>query len=252
MDVAPHFTDHEVCGNGGEWINGPSLSLVDRSRAFHPNAIGQKEYATPLNQALAGSTSAQSLSSASFTERQKAHPRVRELPSHSSPGHLGALEVLPTAASPGCVAARPAVSGDRLTLRGGGFEPATTIDIELVRVADSRRILSRRVTSSSSGELKEFVRVPTTLTRESTGSWCAALPRALGICYWFELSKWCQTAFRQVNRGYLVDFPEPRKRTLVTLDRHPGSRRRPNLDRLSSCWTSCDVFRRPQVGRFLG
>jgi len=63
VPVASTFAGHEVCGSGGEWINGPSLTLVRggkwkvklgaRTFSFHPNMIGQAEYAAVVNQYLA-------------------------------------------------------------------------------------------------------------------------------------------------------------------------------------------------------
>lgn len=55
VDVTSHFTGHEVCGESGEWINGPYLALdldVVEDRSFHPNEAGQHEYAVPLNSFL--------------------------------------------------------------------------------------------------------------------------------------------------------------------------------------------------------
>lgn len=47
VDVRERFDDHEVCGNGGEWIYGSSLkSATDEGRSddFHPNTAGQQAY----------------------------------------------------------------------------------------------------------------------------------------------------------------------------------------------------------------
>lgn len=61
VPVANAFAGHEVCGNSGEWINGPSLTLVRnhwkvkvkaRTFSFHPNELGQSEYASVINQYL--------------------------------------------------------------------------------------------------------------------------------------------------------------------------------------------------------
>ena len=51
VDVTQHFAGHEICGTGGEWVNGPSkafkLGVDDRS--FHPKKRGQRAYAEVLN-----------------------------------------------------------------------------------------------------------------------------------------------------------------------------------------------------------
>jgi len=52
LPVAQEFAGHEVCGDGGQWLIGPSLHTALASSAFHPNAIGQQEYATIVNDYL--------------------------------------------------------------------------------------------------------------------------------------------------------------------------------------------------------
>jgi hypothetical protein len=61
LPVAKAFTGHEVCGSSGEWINGPSITLTrhiipitPRTTSFHPNQLGQDEYATIINSFLDG------------------------------------------------------------------------------------------------------------------------------------------------------------------------------------------------------
>jgi hypothetical protein len=56
---ASSFRGHEVCGNSGQWINGPSLQRIDHwpyfettDRTFHPTAVGQSEYARIVNEYL--------------------------------------------------------------------------------------------------------------------------------------------------------------------------------------------------------
>ena len=54
------FAGHEVCGNGGEWINAVTLSLSGQNhhindQSFHPNEDGQRlGYAAAINQELGG------------------------------------------------------------------------------------------------------------------------------------------------------------------------------------------------------
>jgi hypothetical protein len=60
LPVASAFAGHEVCGSLGEWINGPSVTLTrhhfppitPRTTSFHPNQLGQDEYATIINSFL--------------------------------------------------------------------------------------------------------------------------------------------------------------------------------------------------------
>ena len=56
VDVADAFTSHNVCGSGTPWLNGllvapttpPSLDPA----SFHPNARGQRAYATAVAAAI--------------------------------------------------------------------------------------------------------------------------------------------------------------------------------------------------------
>ena len=51
VSVAEAFAGHEVCGNGGEWINGLSLDGFGKSdRSFHPNRDGQRAYARTIEE----------------------------------------------------------------------------------------------------------------------------------------------------------------------------------------------------------
>jgi hypothetical protein len=54
--VADEFSGHEICGSLGEWINGPSFTVHHfppvAANSFHPNQLGQDEYALVVNQYL--------------------------------------------------------------------------------------------------------------------------------------------------------------------------------------------------------
>ncbi|HEX8120072.1 MAG TPA: SGNH/GDSL hydrolase family protein [Solirubrobacteraceae bacterium] len=57
VDVAARFARHEICGNAGEWINGPSLSYKPNRKfiddeSFHPNRNGQADMAAAVNALL--------------------------------------------------------------------------------------------------------------------------------------------------------------------------------------------------------
>ncbi len=58
VDVAQAFTAHEVCGNGGAWVNGPSKTwkpprkFVD-DESFHPTLPGQQALGAIVNQVIA-------------------------------------------------------------------------------------------------------------------------------------------------------------------------------------------------------
>jgi hypothetical protein len=47
------FAGHEICGNAGEWINGPTFSILSwkvNDQSFHPNAPGHRlGYAGVIN-----------------------------------------------------------------------------------------------------------------------------------------------------------------------------------------------------------
>lgn len=58
VSVAIPFAGHEICGNLGEWINGPSLAFqrsiregtpTANDQSFHPTARGQSAYADAIN-----------------------------------------------------------------------------------------------------------------------------------------------------------------------------------------------------------
>jgi len=53
VPVDGQFASHEICGNGGEWINAFTFSLSSRKandQSFHPNAAGQRYgYAAAIN-----------------------------------------------------------------------------------------------------------------------------------------------------------------------------------------------------------
>jgi hypothetical protein len=56
LPVANVFAGHEVCGNAGAWINGPSLNanLSPKDYSFHPTNRGQAMYAHIINTLLQG------------------------------------------------------------------------------------------------------------------------------------------------------------------------------------------------------
>lgn len=43
VSVLDWFSNHEICGDGGEWVRGPSI-LFTSTEQFHPNAAGQYQY----------------------------------------------------------------------------------------------------------------------------------------------------------------------------------------------------------------
>jgi hypothetical protein len=65
VDVRETFRGHEVCGNGGEWINGVSTTaklgknggwkgkIRFDDESFHPNVLGQLGYAAAIINYLA-------------------------------------------------------------------------------------------------------------------------------------------------------------------------------------------------------
>jgi lysophospholipase L1-like esterase len=60
VPVADTFAGHEVCGNAGQWINGPVLRpdnawppVQTLPGTFHPSVVGQQEYAEVVNEYLA-------------------------------------------------------------------------------------------------------------------------------------------------------------------------------------------------------
>lgn len=56
VPVAGYFKGHEICGNSGEWINGPTYSGIQldvNDQSFHPTDDGQRlGYATAINDTI--------------------------------------------------------------------------------------------------------------------------------------------------------------------------------------------------------
>lgn len=59
VGIADAFSGHEVCGNYGEWINGPSFTIRKRldDESFHPTLTGQAAYASEVNTVLSAGAS---------------------------------------------------------------------------------------------------------------------------------------------------------------------------------------------------
>lgn len=133
VDVVEQFRDHEVCGNSGEWINGPTADL-DQKGAFHPNADGAQGYAVPVNAFLSDSSWAsfsvgQAPASSRISDSQEVGVSASKIA--ASLGHLGRLNVS-LADTQGSCSRSSVPLGSTLRIRGKGFSPSSRIELRLV------------------------------------------------------------------------------------------------------------------------
>ena len=138
LPVAPHFATHEVCGNGGEWINGPAAEpainfppIDAKDLAFHPNRDGQREYAALVNGLLVASGS---VPESEMTSAERG--------ATDNPGSLGDLDMRPlNAVTSPCPARVDNAISDSFHVSGNGFRPGAPVRVQLVGPANQVAIL---------------------------------------------------------------------------------------------------------------
>jgi Tol biopolymer transport system component len=145
VDVADHFWNHEVCADGGEWINGVylawDLDLVE-DRTFHPNEVGQREYATPLNESLAGS-SGSAMNMGAESPATMTPPEILD--------SYGDLRLIPIGGEPG----DGCPGDDPLQVRalGAGFAPDGKVSLELGAADVDNALESWTLTADENGTI---------------------------------------------------------------------------------------------------
>lgn len=155
VPVAPHFANHEVCGDGGEWMNGPAAEpelgvppVEAKDSAFHPNETGQREYATPLNLLLSSGGTASSTAIATpdrgLTE---------------NPGSLGDLHLSTVIGSRGlrCGTSRSVSQSHQVRLEGSGFVPDSTVSLRLVDAKGKYLILDKEAIARTNSSILQVV-----------------------------------------------------------------------------------------------
>jgi lysophospholipase L1-like esterase len=149
LGVVERFTNHEVCGDGGEWINGPSLPL---DRSFHPNYQGHVAYASAVNEYLA----------TGIQEPASEGTRTAAGPPPVVTGSFGDLEVRPASGTAAlCASDSLAFSpGTQLDVVGNGFEPGSQVRFRFFDSSGDGPLLTEDLTASLSGTIETALTTP--------------------------------------------------------------------------------------------
>ncbi len=141
VSVTEAFEGHEVCGDGGEWINGPYFansaeeSWVE-DRSFHPNEAGQSGYAAVLNEWLRGGAT----STAAATREAEVAASDSLLADSEPPlGSIGSLRLRVAEKS---AAHCPGHFPGSVILQADGFAPEAEVAISLYSPGQDQQVLS--------------------------------------------------------------------------------------------------------------
>ena len=171
VDVRPLFDDgdHEVCGNGGAWINGMTWNWGDLfsqfppvQGSFHPNAAGQAGYAQAFE---------------NFIDTYPGPLTPQGLPANPPPVTAGPIAPAPAATtapadSISALSVTPAGvtypsceghfrAGQQVKVTGSGFAPSTTVTVYSSSPGQSSTEQQvGQVTSDSSGAIDTNVTIP--------------------------------------------------------------------------------------------
>jgi lysophospholipase L1-like esterase len=157
VDVMDHFDDHEVCGDSGEWINGPSYQFgypwdPAADESFHPNPEGQRNYAIPANSFLANHIEMQISAQVPSWLRSYLSRGTRDIAT------FGTLGIEPPPGTVGTCARRRPHAGGRMVFVGEGFEPGT--DVDLAIVTQESEIELDTTTVSQESTIRQIVQLP--------------------------------------------------------------------------------------------
>ena len=168
--------DHEVCGNGGAWINGMSTASgnapIPTVGSFHPNLDGYTGYATAFNAFIQSGGASDSLNSRSdgllTPQGLPADPDPQPLtaaPAATSAttdpsDSISELTVTPIGVTfPGCEGMLR--GGEQVEVTGSGFAPSTTVTVYTTSPGQaSAEQQVGQVTSDSTGAIDTMVRIP--------------------------------------------------------------------------------------------
>ncbi|MGH2686059.1 MAG: SGNH/GDSL hydrolase family protein, partial [Actinomycetota bacterium] len=152
LGVVERFADHEVCGAGGEWIHGASIS---QGQTFHPNELGHEAYADAVRDYLADGTRESVPGSGSMRMLSSEEQEPAELGSIRSatiePKDSSVIEC----ADMGLV--RP---GGVVTMSGDGFVPESRVRIRILEKDGKRSLRSVRTRSDQNGTIHQRLRLP--------------------------------------------------------------------------------------------
>lgn len=157
VEVSNHFSNHEVCGSSEPWISGVRLPIAS---SFHPNLIGQAQYASVLNRAIAAGSKANVLSHASanrvLAKTDVSNPEPVDFNLTASPT-FGRLSIKPSSA--GCPLGEFVTAGQSFEVEGEGFSPNSDIVVRLSFGAQMRVSLGT-ISADELGRIRGPISLP--------------------------------------------------------------------------------------------
>lgn len=174
------FAGHEICGNSGEWINattqGSVLNLqVVGDGSFHPNAAGQRGFASALRTWFADKTSEGLPLLATGLPANPAPIAATSQLAAATPadslGTVGRLLIDTVPGSPGPCAddLRLYSPGQSVRLTGSEFAPGADVLITYGIGDSPLRTDVRHVTANASGNIDATITIPPTLPLHTLG-----------------------------------------------------------------------------------
>lgn len=159
--VSEHFAGHEVCGQAGEWMQGPRLG----KGSFHPNQRGQAAYAEPLNRRMAELTAAGAPTESTGVP---ANPGAAAAAAMAAADHeagprptVGPLQVERVEERPAWACPQILRPGDEVRLVGEGFAPPAIEGLVSLHVESDGEVVDLGWTvPSDEGVIDAVVTVP--------------------------------------------------------------------------------------------
>ncbi len=159
------FDDHEVCGNGGEWIRGTSIFFRSPEQ-FHPNAVGQFQYWKALENYIDEKLRTGTPQLPNGLPEAPGGPFAPAVAQSSAAvaavvdlTELGPLSVDPVAARPEGACPGIVLPGEQVRLRGDGFTADAVLNVT-IKEQDAVLHDLGTVTADASGTLDAVVIVP--------------------------------------------------------------------------------------------
>jgi lysophospholipase L1-like esterase len=170
FDVVQHWADHEVCGNGGQWINGFVSGLPDfkpvGNAAFHPNFKGQYEYSVDLQRGIDGLVDGGAplaptgLPQNPAGQIASAGNQAATAATTTDPGSVTDLVVEPVAA-PGLRCEGTLALGEQMEATASGFQPSTSVTLTLEQPDASYSRTLATAQSDANGDIDVTATIPT-------------------------------------------------------------------------------------------
>ncbi len=171
VSVLDWFTNHEVCGDGGEWVRGPSLAFASPEQ-FHPNITGQYQYWAAMDNYIdalirAGAerfpnglpvTPGATINGLLSESKASAAAEAPAAEATAVLTDLGTLYVERETA-PQSVCEELYLEGDELLLWGFGYEPGTTVEVTS-DVDDADPVILGTVVADELGEIEFLYTLP--------------------------------------------------------------------------------------------